>query len=289
MVDVEAPDEGHRPHSFGNVHTARKLEMLGAYLPAYTTAIGAMFNLHYIDAFAGTGACYIKTAHGRLLVPGSASLAIGCEPRFRRLVFIEKSMRKVRALNRLKERSPDRNIVVVREDANVALPVQVKQLDRRNDRAIAFLDPFGMHVAWDTLRQIARSGIVDVWYLFPLFGLYRQATRDAAAIDADKAAALTRILGTDEWRTAFYAPRTQPDMFKESSDERIVEVPQMLDWVKRRLEAIFPAVLEPYVFRQTTASGKAGAPLFALFFLVSNPSPRAKALALRIAKSILRR
>jgi three-Cys-motif partner protein len=288
MVDVEAPDESERPHSFGNVHTARKLELLGAYLPAYTTAIGARFNLHYVDAFAGTGACYIKTPSGRLLVPGSASLAIGCEPRFRRLVFIEMSPRKVRALQRLKERTPDRNIEIIRDDANVALPTLVEQLDRRNDRALAFLDPFGMHVAWETLQEIARSGIVDVWYLFPLFGLYRQATRDAAATDADKQASLTRILGTDEWRAAFYA-RTAPDLFGDTSEKRIVEVPEMLAWVRKRLELIFPAVLEPYVFRQTTTSGKAGAPLFALFFLVSNPSPKAKALASRIAKSVLRR
>ena len=288
MFEVIAPAD-ERPHSFGSLHTALKLRMLGEYLPAYTTALTGKFDLHYIDAFAGTGACYIKVGEDRLLVPGSASIATECAPPFKRLLFIEKSPRKVAALNRLRERFPQRNVQVVRDDANVALPAYIAELDRRNDRAIAFLDPFGMHVHWHTLEQIARSGIVDVWYLFPLFGLYRQATRDAAAIDADKEASLTRTLGTETWRDAFYAPRAQLGLFGEGSDERVAEVPEMLGWVKRRLETIFPAVLEPYVFRQTRRSGKEGAPLFALFFLVSNPAPKARALALRIAGSILGR
>jgi three-Cys-motif partner protein len=284
---VEGDDE--RPHTFGAVHTALKLRMLEKYLPAYTTALTGRFNLHYIDAFAGTGACYIRVGESRLLVPGSASIAIACAPPFQHLLFIEKAARKVAALNRLKERFPQRNVRVVRDDANVALPSYISQLDTKNDRAIAFLDPFGMHVQWRTLEDIARSEIVDVWYLFPLFGLYRQATRDAAAIDADKEASLTRTLGTDAWRAAFYAPRAQRALFGDDSDERVAEVPQMLAWVKKRLETVFPAVLDPYVFRQTRESGKEGAPLFALFFLVSNPTPKARALALRIAGAILGR
>jgi three-Cys-motif partner protein len=290
MVDVAVPEGDGSSQRFGSVHTALKLQMLGKYLPAYTTALASRFRLHYVDAFAGTGLCEIKVGDQRLLVPGSASLAIDCVPTFQHLVFIEKSKNKVRALNRLKDGVGDKRILVVRGDANEELPAYVNAIDRRNDRAIAFLDPFGMHVAWETLKQIAATRIVDVWYLFPLFGLYRQATRDAAAIDADKQAALTRILGTDEWRRAFYAPKSQMNLFGGLPDEeRVVEVPQMLDWVKKRLESIFPGVLEPYIFRQTTESGKQGAPLFALFFLVSNDSPKAKALASRIAKSILDR
>jgi secondary thiamine-phosphate synthase enzyme len=41
----------------------------------------------------------------------------------------------------------------------------------------------------------------------------------------------------------------------------------MLAWVRKRLELIFPAVLEPYVFRQTTTSGKAGATGLLTLFL----------------------
>jgi len=283
------PSEAEHQHRFGSVHTLLKLRIVGQYLPAFTTALKNWpFKLHYIDAFAGTGSCYVKVAGGRLMVPGSASIAAECKPSFHRMVFIEESARKARALERLKAKKPELEIEIINEDANIALPRCVQSL-YGDDRAIAFLDPYGMAVRWETLEQIAASGIIDVWYLFPLSGLYRQATRDASAIDQDKAAALTRIFGTDEWRRAFYCPAHQQSLFGGAMpDERNAEVPEMLAWVKRRLETIFPAVAEPKILRQTTPSGKPGAPIFALFFAVSNPSPKAIALAMKIAKSVLR-
>ncbi|MGQ0655063.1 MAG: three-Cys-motif partner protein TcmP [Betaproteobacteria bacterium] len=288
MAELASPeDESERAHSFGSLHTIAKLETLGKYLAAYTTALKSRFRLHYLDAFAGAGVCHVKVGDQRLMVPGSASIAIGCEPKFHRMVFIEKSKRRAEALERLKERESGRDIEIIRGDANFALPRYVAQLDRRADRAITFLDPYGMQVAWSTLRDLAASEIVDVWYLFPLSALYRQATRSAAGIDADKAAALTRIFGADEWRTAFYSEAKQTDLFGPAPDERTADVPQMEEWVKKRLETILPAVLDPVILHLTLPSGKRGAPLFAFFFAIANPSPRAKALALRIAKGVL--
>lgn len=280
--------EAQRP--FGSAHTVLKLDIVGKYLPAYTTALkNTPFTLHYIDAFAGTGMCRVKLGEGRgLLVPGSASIAMTCEPPFHRMVFIEKALRKARALERLKAQAPERNITVIRGDANEALPACLQPLTRR-DRAIVFLDPFGMEVRWSTLEAIAASRVVDLWYLFPLGGLYRQATLEASHIDETKAAALTRILGTPEWRSAFYAPPRQGNLFGATSEERTADVQQMLDWVKtKRLETIFPGVLDPLVLYQTKASGARGAPLFALFFAVSNPDARARGLALRIAGDMLK-
>ena len=274
---------------FGSIHTLLKLRALGQYLPAYTTALKKLrFRLHYIDAFAGTGFCSIKLAGRRHLIPGSASIAVECKPRFHRMVFIEKFVHKARALERLKAAKPELDIEIIVGDANIALPRYLQGLGSA-DRAIAFLDPFGMTVKWETLEQIAASRIVDVWYLFPLAGLYRQATLDASAINDDKAAALTRIFGTEEWRQAFYRPRAQQSLFGAVPDERSADVQQMLAWVKQRLETIFPGVLEPQILRQTTASGKQGAPLFALFFAVSNPSSKARELAMRIARGVLKR
>jgi len=286
-TDSKGDDSDDSAHEFGAIHTALKLETLRKYLPAYTTALQRRFFLHYLDAFAGTGMCNITVNGEQIEIPGSASIAIECTPRFHRMVFIEKSAKRVRALERLKARAADRHIEIVRDDANAALPRALHPLSA-DDRAVVFLDPYGMQVAWDTLRQLAATKIVDVWYLFPLSGLYRQATLRADDIDEDKAAALTRILGTEEWRDAFYGRPAIEDLFEKTSDVRKVDVPQMLGWVKRRLETIFPTVAEPKLLYQTTVSGKPGAPLFALFFLISNPSPKARGLALKFANAVLK-
>ena len=276
-------------HRFGSVHTILKLDTLGKYLPAYTHALkNTGFRLHYIDAFAGSGVCHVKVGVGRrLMVPGSASIAIGCTPPFHRMLFIEKTPRRALALQRLKQRALDRNITIVQGDANTALPTYVRQLNV-NDRALVFLDPYGMQLAWEVLRELADSHITDLWYLFPLSAFYRQAAKDATAIDEDKAAALTRMLGTDDWRKAFYERNRQESLFGDTSDVRRAEVPEMLAWVKKRLETIFPYVEEPKLLHQVLSSGKQGAPLFALFFAMSNPAPRAIGLAKKIVKAILK-
>lgn len=276
-------------HRFGSVHTITKLEMLGKYLPAYTQALKKTpFRLHYVDAFAGSGMCHVQVQGKRLMVPGSASIALDCTPPFHQMVFIEKSPRRAEALDRLKKRSPERDIEVIQDDANEALPRVVRRMQSQ-DRAVVFLDPYGMQLKWQTLQYLAESRLVDVWYLFPLSALYRQAARNAAAIDEDKATALTLMLGTDEWRQAFYRPNPQQSLFGEQdSDIRGVEYPEMLAWVKRHLEKIFAAVEPPKLLYQTTGKGRQGAPLFALFFAVSNPSPKAVALARKIARDILK-
>ena len=63
---------------------------------------------------------------------------------------------------------------------------------------------------------------------------------------------------------------------------------QMLEFVSKRLKGLFPAVTEPKVLYQGGDSkNPSGAPLFALYFAASNPTPKAYGLAMKIAKDIL--
>jgi three-Cys-motif partner protein len=277
--------EEHR-HRFGAEHTTEKLSALRDYLPAYTTALGQRFTLHYIDAFAGSGECVIKVSGKELTVPGSASIAMDCKPPFHKMVFIELSAARAQELERLRATAPHRDISVIRDDANIALPAYLKTL-RRADRAVVFLDPYGMTVDWATLDKVAASKLADVWYLFPLSGLYRQAAKDSAYIDAAKQASLTRILGPHDWRRALYEPKPQKDLFGQNSDIRTADPERMAQWVKTCLETIFPGVHGPKVLYQMR-EGRQGPPLFALFFLVSNPEPKALGLASRFAQSVLK-
>lgn len=281
---TEASDPGHQ---FGGEHTQEKLQALADYLPAYTTALSSRFTLYYIDAFAGTGECDIAVAGKRLRVPGSASIAIDCKPPFHKMVFVETAASRVRALEKLSEAAPDRDIVVVREDANVAVPIQLAAL-RRSDRAVILLDPYGMSVDWTTLEKIAESRLADVWYLFPLSGLYRQAAKDSRNIDASKEAALTRIMGRHDWKKALYEPKPTYDLFGDDSDVRTADPQRMAEWVKECLQSIFPGVHGPKILYQRRKNGKHGPPLYALFFLVSNPEPKALALAMKFAKAVLK-
>lgn len=278
-------------HKFGGEHTQLKLSVLRKYLPAYTTALKKFnYRLHYIDGFAGTGTCRISTPFGTSVIPGSAQIAIDCNPPFHRLHFIEQRVRRARTLQLLADRRPDLDIEVIKGDANTELPRVLARLDARDDRAVTFLDPYGMSVSWTTLEAMTRH-VTDVWYLFPLSALYRQTATSAASLDADKSAAIDRLLGTHAWYDAFYAPPRHDDLFGDVAafDTREANVTGIVDFVSTRLRSIFNGVAQPKVLYQTNAHGKRGAPLFVLYFAITNPSPKAVGLALGIANDILKR
>ncbi|WAR44599.1 three-Cys-motif partner protein TcmP [Methylomonas rapida] len=286
-------EEGKIPndqHSFGGSWTCIKLEALEKYLAAFNTALSKQsFTRIYIDGFAGTGRCDITMNGEKTSVDGSARRALAVNPPFNKFCFIELDAKKMAALKSLQAEYPEKSIDIIQDDANAALKEICKNYNWKNTRAVLFLDPYGLHVEWSTLEAIAATKAIDVWYLFPYSGLYRQTAKNANALDADKENSITRILGTDEWRKEFYKPQRQADLFgDESGDEREANHHDMLNYVSKRLKGLFPAVTGPKILFQAGDSKKpSGAPLFALYFAASNPSPKAFGLATKIAKDVL--
>ena len=199
-------------HEFGDQHTDLKLSIVEKYLKFFTTALRGKFDeLLYIDAFAGTGSRTVRHEErpAGLLDPGepeklerrrgSARIAIDVHPPFDFIVFIENKPSYFAALEELAANYPQRRIVVVKDDANDALRRLIATNTWRSTRAVVFLDPYGMQLEWSTLERVAATKAIDVWFLFPLAGLYRQATRDLADVDQHKRAALTRMFGSDAW------------------------------------------------------------------------------------------
>ena len=144
-----------------------------------------------------------------------------------------------------------------------------------------------MTVQWRTLEIIAQSKLADVWYLFPLSGLYRQASTDSDAISPDKELAITSILGTTEWKEVFYTQPEYQDLFDiPHSSQRTATPTQMNQYVKNRLKTLFPWVSDPLMLHQTSKFGHNGAPLFSVFFAIANDAPKAIGLAKRIVTSV---
>ncbi len=284
-------------HEFGGVSTNLKLSVVEKYLKAFTKALKPHFReLWYIDAFAGTGERTEKhDAHdGTLFDPatqerierhrGSAKIAIDVEPKFDRLVFIERNSKHCAALELLRSANSDRNIEIKRGDAQTELRTLLEGRCWNTTRAVLFLDPYGMSVSWDTLEAIGKTQAIDVWYLVSLSGLFRQASRNWKTVDEDKRAAITKMLGTDAWENEWYERAGANDLFGEVDEQhqRIADVNKIERFVKKRLETIFTKVLSPLRLKN-----ERGAPMFSLFFAISNPDIKAIGLATRIANHIL--
>lgn len=133
-----------------------------------------------------------------------------------------------------------------------------------------FLDPYGMEAEWSTIEAVARTKAVDLWYLFPLSGFYRNLPINQKDQDASKVASLNRLLGTDEW-ASFYSPDRQynlglfEDEGTEPDNTREPGWQDLKAFVRKRLEGIFEAVSEPLLLPRPP-----GPPQFALFCAVSN-------------------
>ncbi|MFC4840478.1 three-Cys-motif partner protein TcmP [Bradyrhizobium sp. GCM10023182] len=282
-------------HEFGGQHTELKLSIVEGYLKAFTTALRPHFqHLWYVDAFAGTGSRTVRTERrGADLVEmpveeaierrrGSAQIALDVQPTFDFLVFIEKNTNYISALNDLVAKNLQRRIVIAEEDANAALKRLISNNSWRDKRAVVFLDPYGMEVEWSTLQALASTQAIDVWFLFPLAGLFRQATRKLTDIDDHKRAALTRMFGSNSWEAELY-PDGDPDMFGMLPERRRDLDPKGLErYVQARLSELFGAVLNPLALPIDRSPQ-----MFSLFLCISNRTPEAIGLAKRIGNHLL--
>lgn len=287
-------------HEFGGQHTEIKLEIVEKYLKAYTSALRRKLSqLWYIDAFAGTGSRTVRidARDGDLFNDpspertetrrGSARIALDVAPSFDRFIFMDQSSEHCEALSALRQNYPQHDITVLRGDANRLIQDEIKWDGWRKTRAVMFLDPYGMEVEWATLQVIAETRAIDVWYLFPLSGLYRQAARNIEAIDETKRRALTRMLGTDAWEKELYSIVSPPTDFLEGleppeSRQRNADVAGLEAYVRGRLQEIFPLVLEPFPLPPAKRPQR-----FSLFFAIANPSEAAIRLARRFGDHIL--
>lgn len=254
---------------WGGAWTEIKVEVLSKYLRFYTLALKNKYwwNRIYIDAFAGTGQCEIRDGEGSKIIDGSAKRALDNSPPFQKLIFIEADGKRHKELKELCSHYPEKEIEIFESDANKKIQEICISTNWNNNRAVLFLDPYGMETDWSTIEAIAKTKAIDLWYLFPLSGFYRNLPRQKKAQDQSKIDSLNKLLGTNEWES-FYTEQQNftPDLFLQSEPDMVRENDwkDLSEFVKDRLERIFVAVTHPLILPIK------GAPQFALFFAVSN-------------------
>jgi three-Cys-motif partner protein len=287
--------------AFGGPWTVKKLEAVEKYVHAYLTALkDKPFHLEYVDAFAGSGQCTPPRVKGRPVgqaelelddlseieaadfIEGSARRALGAERPFDQYWFIETSRTNRAALHSMLDDYPDLkdSAAIVSREANDFLR-EYCDGNWSGRRALVFLDPFGTEVEWSTIEAIAATKAIDMWYLFPLGAICRM-TPESGGVPADWADRLTRVLGTDEWRTVFYRQSNQISLFDAPSEIRTVTPDGVAALIEARLHAVFAGVAAPAILRNSKNS-----PLFLLCFAASNPN--GAPTALKIADYLLKR
>ncbi|MBI3373375.1 MAG: three-Cys-motif partner protein TcmP [Betaproteobacteria bacterium] len=275
-------------HRFGGLWTERKLAALREYLKQYQVIFtrneaARSFQTVYVDAFAGTGergsrqeeeteSLFGYGEEARQFQTGSAQIALSPEHKFHRYVFIDSKATHVAALQNLievefpelKERSE-----IVLEDANTWLQKWCAGQDWRLQRAVVFLDPYGMSVEWRTIEAIAKTKAIDLWVLFPFaIGANRMMPKDVLP-ETPWAFRLTSVFGTVDWIKRCYRKSSDTDLFgaTRNSITKIAGADEILEFFLERLRLVFPHVVEkPLVLYNSNRT-----PMYALCFAAGNP------------------
>ena len=280
---------------FGGGWSDDKLDALRSYLTAYTQALSkSTFERIYIDAFAGAGTREVTQGADEQLFDeaeakedegyrhGSPLIALGIEPPFQRFVFIERDAASIQKLEQqVAESFPSRlkDVFFRQGDANELLQGLTRE-NWKSRRAVAFLDPFALHVKWETIESIARTQAIDMWLLFPAMAVNRMLPR-SGIVPPKWAAKLTETFGSSEWQSYFYE-KHQADMFGEETITKQSQIFEKLSkFITMRLNTVFAeANKNPLILRNSS-----GAPLFLLCFASGNP--KGAPIAVRIANHII--
>lgn len=290
-------------HRFGGAWTERKLTALRDYLMQYQVIFSrnaAAQKLHtiYVDAFAGTGDRTLRvdktdnslfgySNETQEFKQGSAKVALGLDRKFHQYIFIDSKASHIGTLEKsIQDESPEllRLCEFIHDDANLWLRKWCGSQNWRFQRAVVFLDPYGMSVHWETIEAIARTKAIDLWILFPFaIGVNRMMPSHELP-EEGWAAVLTRVFGTKEWMHRFYETKPTVDLFEERDVvTKIVGPDGILRFFLERLKSVFPHVVEEPMILQNSHNS----PMYALCFAAANP--KGGKAALNIATYLARK
>lgn len=287
---------------FGGNWTEQKLILLQKYLSAYRKIFtrnehARYFNTIYVDAFAGTGNWESESEQGNqtellflgdeeahTYAQGSVRVALSLEEPFDEYLFIEKERAFSQELESVISEYPDLepNSTILCGDANTHLQDWIETVDWSKNRAVVFLDPWGMQVDWKTIEMLGETKGVDLWYLLPLGqGVNRLLTK-AQMPKAGNALRLTKMLGTEDWKDEFYITSPQTELF-DPGDKQIKDATfgAISNFILSRLKSKFAGVSNnPLPLRNSKNN-----PIFLLIFAAANE--KGSKTALRIANYLL--
>lgn len=280
--------------SKGGEWTERKLKALSGYISAFNNALkNRPYTRIYVDAFAGSGArqlpelpLYDNDPEIADFARGSAQIALECDPPFDRVIFIDSSEENVAKLKTLMNSSNHEHIELHHGDANAKI-VEIAGAWNQGFRGVLFLDPFGCQVEWRALEAVAKTKAIDVWLLFPSNAVRRMLPNDPSRLQDSWRERLNRLFGTDGWYQHFYVKKVPAtDLFGAAEDrlERHVSLDRIEEFYRGRLNHSFSAGVAERTLRLGPRDRDW---LYAMFFICSNPSQRARNVSFRIANHLI--
>lgn len=247
----------------------QKLDGLEAYLHGYTLALkNQPFELIFIDAFAGAGKSRIRDAWEGIndadmllfddafiqaeaqYIEGSPRRALEVVNGFDRHYFFDTDPVRAKLLEELKNEYPTKDIRVQVGDANPSIQKLATEFNKGSLRGVAFLDPYGPHLDWQTVKALADTKRFEVIINFPLGMAINRMITKSGDIPDNWRRDLDKCFGTNDWEKLVYAD--QLNLFGDIDRRKVDDAAgRLLGLYVDRLKGIFKCVATPSVVRNT--------------------------------------
>lgn len=249
-------------NQFGGNWTEEKMGIVVDYAKAYLTIMSKQkwAKTLYFDGFAGSGK--IGVNDNDEIIKGTALriLDINDPKPFDIYYFVEKDeTNKITLETKIKTDYPDvKKAYIVQEDCNVKLISLADFLKKNKEfRVLAFIDPYGMSVNWQSIECLKNLGI-DLWILVPTgVGVNRLLKRNGDISEA-WLLKLEQFLGISKTEILrhFYATTAINTLFGSETliNKEKSAITKAGDLYTTKLKTIFKYVSEPFVMRNRTNS-----------------------------------
>lgn len=239
-----------------------KLEIIKKYASAYTSIMSKQpwcKGFVYIDAFAGAGK-HISRQTGEM-IPGSPLNALMVRPSFTEYHFIDLAERRAEVFRQLAKDNP--SVYAYHGDCNEILVEKIFPALAYNSlkRALCILDPYGLHLRWETIKAAAELETIDIFINFPIMDINRNILFDdltkAKSEDVER---MNAFWGSESWRNLLY--REQKTLFGGSHHVKTEDYQVLAKEFCYRLKQVgFNDVPKPILMRNIK-----GGPLYYLCF-----------------------
>jgi three-Cys-motif partner protein len=186
-------------------------------------------------------------------VHGSPKVALDIPIPFTEYIFIEKDCVRINELESLRNDYGDRRkITILQGDANERLQeylLKSKLFNWKKCRALAFIDPFGMQVPWNTISGLGQTKAIEIILNLPVGMAIQRLLPKSGQFAPDRKKMLTRYFGSADWENIVYDDQT--GLFGENRIKKHEAGQQLAKWYQKRLKQAFGYSSKPRLITNT--------------------------------------
>jgi three-Cys-motif partner protein len=264
-LTLETTDNQLPLRSCKGLWTYDKLYYLNAYIDRFIVSMRRKNwrAIHYIDLFAGPGKNLLPD--GRIIA-GSPLLALNQTYSFDRYFFSDIEPANIDALKQrcALQNAPNPKITFRVGNANEIVKQVLKDIklidkpitDKWSSLNLAFLDPEGLELHWETVEKLA-SRRTDMIIYYSQMGISREAPRE---IQQQPPSTIDLFFGDTGWRKIYQEHQRGKEVFLHRA---------LLDYYKSKLRAFGYKVNDP--LPEPMFINSKNAPLYRLLFVCKSP------------------